>query len=179
LSFERENVWAALVLIGLALLMAGCKAGPVTHGVPNFATVAPGIYRGGQPTSEGWNYLRSVGVSNVVKLNTASEGSDDQARAMGMWVVDWPITLGQQLGLERISPFTIFLEIRTLNLEPGKPERGLFIHCEHGQDRTGLFVACYRVTVQGWTKAAAEKEMLALGFHKELRGLWEFWEGLK
>jgi len=33
--------------------------------------------------------------------------------------------------------------------------------------------------VQGWSKPEAEKEMLALGFHKGLVGLWLYWKTLK
>jgi protein tyrosine/serine phosphatase len=39
----------------------------------------------------------------------------------------------------------------------------VFIHCEHGKDRTGLIVALYRVFYQGWPKAKAHNEMIALG----------------
>ncbi len=56
---------------------------------------------------------------------------------------------------------------------------GTFVHCEHGQDRTGLIVAIHRVQADGWTKADAEGEMLAHGFHKQLHGLWEYWESFR
>ena len=51
---------------------------------------------------------------------------------------------------------------------------GTFVHCAHGQDRTGLVVAVYRVR-HGWTKAQAQAEMLRLGFHPTLLGLWQSW----
>ena len=41
----------------------------MVNGIPNFAEVAAGLYRGGQPNEQGWQFLRSLGVTNVVKLN--------------------------------------------------------------------------------------------------------------
>ena len=53
---------------------------------------------------------------------------------------------------------------------------GTFVHCTHGQDRTGLIIAIYRLTKCGWSKKKAQREMLKLGFHKEMLGLWRFWK---
>jgi protein tyrosine/serine phosphatase len=163
----------------LAIVISGCATQPLTHGIPNLALVSPGIYRGGQPSDEGWRYLRSLGVTNVIKLNTDAEATDEPARQLGMTVIDFPINLRQQLGLEPLdlNYAWVFDELRAdVNRNVNQ---GLFIHCEHGQDRTGWFVAQYRMFMQGWSKASAEKEMLAHGFHKVLRGLWSYWESLK
>ena len=47
----------------------------------------------------------------------------------------------------------------------------IFVHCEHGSDRTGVCMAAYRVVVQGWSKKDAIREMTKgdYGFH----GIWE------
>lgn len=139
-------------------------------GIPNFAKVEDGVYRGGQPTEAGWHYLKILGVHNVIKLNEESESSDNSAWTNGIWVAYLPINLQQQIGFEEMP------ENFSLGWQSSTP---LFIHCQHGQDRTGLFVALWRVKVDGWSKADAEKEMLAHGFHKELRGLWDYWEDWK
>ena len=47
----------------------------------------------------------------------------------------------------------------------------IFIHCHHGQDRTGLIIGLYRVEAQGWAPAKAYQEMLVNGFHPNLAGL--------
>jgi hypothetical protein len=41
----------------------------------------------------------------------------------------------------------------------------VYVHCQHGVDRTGFICAAYRVKVQGWTYEAAEAEWMKLGFH--------------
>ena len=61
-------VWSAalFLLLLVAGLVCGCATpspAPMVHGLPNFAQVCPGVYRGGQPANEGWDYLYGVGVS--------------------------------------------------------------------------------------------------------------------
>ena len=133
-------------------------------GIPNLELVSnQNIYRGGQPSLPAdWAYLRSLGVSNVVKLNLEPEGDPE------MPVYAFPVTTEQQLlGTDLAIPLHQAVAI----IQPGT-----FVHCEHGQDRTGLVVAMWRVVRCGWSKDAAQQEMLDLGFHKELVGLWAFWQ---
>ncbi len=195
-----NDIWARLtigllVIAAIAMMMlgsCGCQTAMVTHGIPNLRQVEPGVWRGGQPTDEGWRWLHAQGVRVVVKLNPESEASDAAAEEpYGMIVWRLPLTFGQQLGTSKI-PKDYFVDAvaafplpqaqrSSFGLMPDQSVGNVFIHCQHGQDRTGLFVACYRVAghQEHWTKAAAEKEMLANGFHKELVGLWEYWENFK
>lgn len=160
-------VLAILFLLG-CFLWPGCVATKLTNGIPNLVAVDPGqnIWRGGQPTVAGWEWLRSQGVTNVVKLNAESEASDDYARKLGMTVRYYPISLEQQL---------LFVPPKIVSDAANIIGPGTFVHCEHGQDRTGLVIATYSLK-HGLSKADAQTEMLALGFHKELHGLWECWE---
>jgi protein tyrosine/serine phosphatase len=137
--------------------------------IPNFSQVKTGVWRGGQPTANGWELLKSLGVKWVVKLNTEDEASDEAAKATGMQVLYLPMTTIQQTIGKPLST--------TLNAAVSALEReGTFVHCQHGQDRTGLVVGAYRVKVEHWTKAAAYKEMKAHGFHPMLRGLYWSWQ---
>ncbi len=47
----------------------------------------------------------------------------------------------------------------------------IYVHCRHGQDRTGLVIGPQRVLVEGWAPADAYAEMLAHGFHPYFEGL--------
>ncbi len=150
----------------LLMLLVGCSTPPMQHGIPNFAVVEPGVYRGGQPTAEGWHYLRSIGVENDIKLNFERRAEEYQLGPN--YIFEEPMTLCEQVGLAELpQPFRFGFKSNI---------GGTFIHCEHGQDRTGLFVAIWRVKFDGWSKADAEKEMLAHGFHKSLNGLWRYWQ---
>jgi hypothetical protein len=179
-----------LLLLSL-LLLAGCASAPLIHGIPNYAVVEHGVTRGGQPTPEGWEYIRTNGVKCVVKLNTWSECPETFVFSDGtqttkpwkpryknshfaMWVDSEPITLEEQLF--GVNGYTVDSAVQTImNYQSG----GVFVHCEHGQDRTGLVIACWRVRACHWSKADSEKEMLAHGFHKSLLGLWNYWQDFK
>ncbi len=53
---------------------------------------------------------------------------------------------------------------------------GTFVHCQHGEDRTGLIIGVYQVRVRHWTKSVAYQQMLDNGFHPSLPGLYRFWQ---
>lgn len=153
------------------IICCGCAA-PLPHGIPNLRQVDYTIYRGGQPNDmAAWHYLHDVlGITNVVKLNTESEGSDADAVLLDMKLTACPISLQEQIfgkvnasnvwrAVDAIVPYT-------------------YVHCEHGQDRTGLIIACWRIE-HGATKPAAQSEMLRMGFHWNLLpGLRYFWIGI-
>lgn len=133
--------------------------------IPNLLQVEDSIWRGGQPeTPEDWEYLANIGVNQIIKLNTDSEGVDSPVEGTALFKC--PITTLEQILTEPDKQAVIDAV--------GFISPGSMVHCEHGQDRTGLVVACYRRS-RGWSKAKAEEEMLNLGFHKLLLGLWEFW----
>jgi hypothetical protein len=159
------------ILISLALV--GCSTAPksVEHGIPNFRPVAAEarVYRGGQPQSlAAWAYLKSLGISNVVKLNLESEVSDADARAAGMTVSYFPINELHQF-LLRPNGLTVSNAVAAI-----KP--GTFVHCMEGHDRTGLIIACKRVWQDGWPKSDAWEEMVADGLDLRLKGLIRFWD---
>lgn len=137
----------------------------MTNGLPNLDAVdaKANIWRSGQPTHEGFAWIKSQGVTNIVKLN--AEESDWYAVKLGLNITYFPIDPTDQILGEPWKARWAAAAIRPNTL----------VHCSHGQDRTGLVVAIYRVKHDGWTKAAAEKEMLAHGFHKMLFGLWNYW----
>ena len=169
LKSGKLNVVAALA-VGLApLALCSCAGPKAVHGIPNFAEIEPGLWRGGQPNAEGWRHLKSLGVHRVVKLNTGGAESDGLASSNGMRVVYLPITFANQtFG----KPEPGQLAAATAAMEPN----GTFVHCQHGQDRTGLVVGAYRVRVNRWTKDAAYREMASHGFHPLLRGLYWAWQ---
>ena len=62
-------------------------SGVTARDVPNFAVVAPGIYRGAAPTAEGMKKLKALGVRTIIDLRIEKKGQDEeaaQAKALGM-----------------------------------------------------------------------------------------------
>lgn len=160
-----------IILAGALLALCGCVSPRAQHGIPKFAQVSPNIYRGGQPDAEGWRWLRELSVYEVVKLNSDAEGSDALAAQFGMVVHRMPISVTQQL----LGPTTNEIESAVGCVARATNTTIVFVHCSHGEDRTGLVVAAYRREVEGWTKPNAREEMLRMGFHRNLLGLDWYW----
>ena len=154
------------------LLLVGCVTTPtfVSHGIPNLRIVDSdkNIFRGGQPDAEGFAYLKSVGITNIVKLNL-EDNEDADAKKLGLNIVYVPIDTDDQI---------FYLPKWKFEKAVNAIVSNTYVHCEHGQDRTGLIVAGYQMK-NGMSKTDAEKIMLADGFHKSLFGLWEFFKSLK
>ncbi|MDN0082742.1 tyrosine-protein phosphatase [Crenobacter sp. SG2305] len=166
---------ATAVEVGCAMGSPASQGLAAGHGVPNFHIVDSGVYRGGQPTSEGWAYLKSLGVKTVVKLDLPAEGTDEEAARLGMTVVD---ASGPPSDLKNFyeapDPARIRLAVQTLEDESRWP---IYVHCLHGQDRTGLIVGLFRVRHDHYTKPQAFAEMRENNFHWALfPGLVDVWE---
>ncbi len=166
----------ALCFTAICLLLYGCGTMKSTNGVPNLDTVdsTNNIWRGGQPTKAGWDWLKSKGVTNVVKLNEAEasdEGqgeSDDYAKSIGMRVYEFPIDTDDQL----FGGGGTHIERAVLKLH--ELGANTVVHCRRGSDRTGTVVALYHNRYDGWPKQTCIDDMLEHGFNKSLLGLWGY-----
>lgn len=152
-------------------ILTGCSPMIYTHGVPNLVEVEPDLLRGGQPTAEGWAYLKARGVRTVVKLNYDREGVDLVDPSLHVYAMAIPPA---DIDDEFRGPSKEDLhKILSLLVDPAL--RPLYVHCTHGQDRTGIAVGVYRLA-KGWRRRDAWREMRALNFHPGLFGLFDSWE---
>jgi tyrosine-protein phosphatase SIW14 len=149
-------------LIGLLLALAAVPAlaanGSGLAGVPNFHQVNAVVYRGGQPTAEGWTKLAEMGIVNVIDLCDEHSPATEQAavEAAGMHYISIPMNGNGMLppSAEKIAAALKLLETAT---------GPVFIHCHKGSDRTGTIIACYRIVHDGWTQALALDEAESYG----------------
>jgi protein tyrosine phosphatase (PTP) superfamily phosphohydrolase (DUF442 family) len=125
------------------------------NGVPNAGQAAPELYRGGQPTEQGFEALAKLGINIVVDLRGSRESERESVKKLGMQYVAIP----WHCPFPRDDAFARFLTL--LRQNPGKK---VFVHCRLGDDRAGMTIAAYRMAEQGWTAAEAMKEMEAYGF---------------
>jgi protein tyrosine phosphatase (PTP) superfamily phosphohydrolase (DUF442 family) len=137
------------------------------NGIPRFGEVSPQLYRGAQPSSEGLEFLAEMGVGIIVNLRTGDHPEEEaEASRLGMHYVSIP----WQCYHPNDAAIANFLNV--LRDNPGKK---IFVHCELGSDRTGMSIAAYRMSVQGWSADEAMNEMQAYGFssshHLSCRGL--------
>lgn len=135
--------------------------------IPNFAKVADGIYRGGQPSAFDWPVLWGLGINQVIKLNLDSDALD--VVPFNVELFKCPITNREQILGEP--------DLQVVRDAVGFIRPGTYVHCTHGQDRTGLVIALYRIRI-GWSWQDARKEMLEHGFHVLLFGLDRAWHDL-
>lgn len=129
-------------------------------GVPNFGEVTPTLYRGAQPTKEGFAALAKRGIAIVVDLRGSRQSERQQLTKLGMQYVPIPWHCFHP----EDETFARFLTL--LRENPGKK---VFVHCRVGDDRTGMMIAAYRMAEQGWTAEEARNEMEAYGvgwFHR-------------
>ena len=129
----------------------------------NFYKVSDDLYRGAQPTREGFVALARLGVKTDVNLRLG--GSDAElVEGTGIEEVEIPAE-PWELEDEDVVAF--------LKVVADRGRAPVFVHCSHGADRTGAMTAIYRVAIQGWTKDEAIAEMTQGGF-----GYHDIWENL-
>jgi tyrosine-protein phosphatase SIW14 len=152
------------------------------HNIGNLHLVRTGLWRSAQPVTDAdWAYLKSLGITKVIKLNFETEGTDAGAERYYIHVFTLSIQPeGDKDLLDNVKNTFVQPNRQALKAALALIQAGggsVLVHCTHGHDRTGLLIGLHRVTNDGWTKDAAYREMLEMGFHPELHGLQEFWEG--
>lgn len=132
---------------------------PITlKGVENVFKIDEFLYRGSQPTKEGFISLQKLGIKTVVNLR---KFHSDVKMIKGLGFKYFPIGLNTWKKPE-LKDIRYFIDIVR-----NKENTPVYLHCQHGSDRTGTFSAIYRIIVHGWSKENALKEMIygGFGFH--------------
>ena len=170
-TFPHVSAQAILLLALCPSLQAREPVEKITRpGLPNFHRVAPNLYRGAQPTAEGLRAAEKLGIKTVIDLRAFHTDTD--------------AAVGTKLALEHISFKTWHPEdedvLHFLKIVTARKNQPVFVHCQHGSDRTGMMIAIYRLAVQGWTKREAIDEMTkgGFGFHPEWKNLIAYLEKL-
>lgn len=138
-------------------------------GLPNFGVVSDRLYRGAQPDENGFAELARLGIAIVVDLRRG-QGKIARERALvqslGMHHVSIPWSGHDEPDPEQVAQF--------LRLLRDNPQRKVFVHCRRGAERTGVMVACYRISREGWPPERAQAEMEAFGFRRRFAHLTRF-----
>jgi tyrosine-protein phosphatase SIW14 len=156
---------AAAVYLTCCVLPAVSRAGGIDlsggqlPGLPNFQKVNDEVYRGGQPTDQGFKNLAGLGIKTVVDLRLIGEHSQaDEQRAVeanAMRYVSVPMKGMSTPTNEQVST--------VLALLGDKAAGPVFVHCRRGADRTGTIIACYRILHDRWENQKALSEARSYG----------------
>jgi tyrosine-protein phosphatase SIW14 len=143
----------------LSLLLFGLPAFAGSDpGIRNFDQVDAHVYRGGQPTNAGFQYLAKLGVKTVIDLREAdgrAKAEESVVTRAGMKYVNVPMTGLTPPTEAQISRILAILEDSALG--------SVFVHCRRGADRTGAVIAAYHIDNDKWDSARALKDAMAHG----------------
>src|SRR5438046_4249643 len=102
-------------------------AGPPVQGIHNFFRVDDHVYRGAQPTNQGFQYLAQIGVKTVLNLREDDYRASAERHVvtnLGMQYVNVPMT--------GLTPPTEAQISKILALLEDSSHRAVFVHCKRG-----------------------------------------------
>ncbi len=143
----------------IATLTVASALADSNKNLPNFQKVDDQVYRGGQPTGDGFKNIASLGVKTVIDLRLIGEHSqaDEQkiVNSLGMRYVSIPMH-----GMATPDDKQVAAVQALLNDKTAGP---VFVHCKRGADRTGMVVAVYRISHDRWNNTRALNEAKSYG----------------
>jgi len=131
-------------------------------GISNAGKISDDLFRGAQPHLSDLAELKKLGITTIVDLRSESHHTRDrerlQAESLGIHFVSLPVGGFSTPTSAQLAEFFSLLR--------ETPPRKIFVHCEFGEDRTGIFIAAYRIAFDHWSPDQALAEMLAFGFRR-------------
>ena len=168
-----------------------CRLGMRSRGAPDCVPcpkdddtgfLADGIIRGGQPTKEGIDFLKQIGVGLVIDLRTPAEDKGGMERketaALGLAYLNLSLRMDEPGVEENKKLLSQAIDAMT-RFRQSNPHALIYVHCQRGEDRTGLQTAAYRYLVERLPSDAVEHEMSQHYFNWHYPGLADTWRQLK
>lgn len=165
-----------IALMGLIIVPTGCVTGqrgfPPKDQIVNFDKVDSKVMRGAQPNAAGLEALAKVGKDAgkkvlVINLRQPNDGwvlEYAECKRLGMEYINMPMSGTSAPNVELVRQILKLIE---------EWDGLVFIHCQYGCDRTGVTIACYRVT-KGLSNEDAYNDAKFHGISKLLPGFRAF-----
>lgn len=166
-----HKIFSVFPIFLFAISYSPASVAQAQNPIPKFSQVSSGIYRGARPLTEGLRTLQKLGVRTIINLDDDLEAigiENREARQFNIRMVALPMSAYWFPEDEKVN--------RILRELDNKDNYPIFVHCQYGEDRTGLIVGLYRVEYQNWEPQYAYGEMLKMGFHKILWPLNHYFE---
>jgi len=130
------------------------------EGVKDAGKLNAHLYRGTQPSGKGLRSLHKLGVTTIIDLRGEfrRESSNEKkgAESLGMKFVLIPGNGWSPPTDKQMAEFFALVSEHS--------DQKIFIHCWLGGDRTGVFLAAYRIAFDRWSAEHALEEMHAFHF---------------
>jgi protein tyrosine/serine phosphatase len=133
--------------------------------VPRLQMVNDGLYRGGQPSSNGFQYLKEKGIKTIINLRAEDNSEAQLVEKLGMHYVQIPVD--EIVPWSQIPEAAIAKYFEIVNNPANYP---IFFHCKRGADRTGALAALYdeaRDIGMRWYFTGLKAQIM--GFHPPAR----------
>jgi protein tyrosine/serine phosphatase len=162
--------------IFIVFCFSSFSAAARSDGIANLSLATEGIYRGARPLNENeFDSIGKLGVKSIIDL----QGGDSSALLKlyepgenpEMIAKEEKIVTDRKMrfiniplsSLDRISDESNRKIDEVLAFMNDKKNQPIYIHCEHGKDRTGLLIALYKVKYEGISPAAAYEDWMKQG----------------
>jgi tyrosine-protein phosphatase SIW14 len=147
------------LLLAGGLPFAAMAAETQVAGVGNFEKLNDHVYRGAQPTDEGFRSLAKLGIKTVIDLqpygDARSLNEEKTVKNAGMQYINVGMKGMETLPADGVAKVLALLEDTTTG--------PIFVHCHRGADRTGGVIACYRIEHDHWANDKALAEARSMG----------------
>jgi len=157
----KVRLQISITIAALLVLSISATGQSLYRELPVFTQVDERLFRGAQPREGGIRRLADLGINTIINLRGRNEQTrldENAATALGLRYFNVPLPVW---GRPKDEQTRRVLEIITAR-ESGRT----FIHCRDGVDRTGMIVALYRISQEGWPADAAKAEALNLGMRR-------------
>ncbi len=155
-------------------------------GIKNLTNPEDGIYRGARPLSKyELTQLSQLGIKSILNL----QGGDLRNKSRKYIAKYEPGELPEKIEEEKINSQNLGLTFLNTPLNSIKPvtreddqridlalefmndkaNQPVYVHCEHGVDRTGLLIALYKVKYLNIDPKIAHQEWVKLGHNSKSR----------
>lgn len=170
----------------LALSISTQIAFAKSKGIENLTRAANGVYRGARPLDlNEMQTLSNLGIKSILniqggdmnsslwKLISWNEPGEKPEYIAAEKAVATQLNIGfKNIPLNSLDPVTVDEDKRidqAIEFLHNPNNQPVYIHCEHGKDRTGLVVALYKIKYEGMSVEAAYNEWVQLGHDKKAR----------
>ena len=157
-----KNSTPAALILAFTLLISFFGTNTQAE-IKRLLQVDEGVFRGSQPmTEEDYQALEKMKIKTIINLRWDESVTESKVMAdkYNFKFFNFPIVAKETPKTETLkSIFSILLDAKN---------QPVFLHCQHGKDRTGLIFALYRVKVQGWDPERAYEEWVKMGFAEKV-----------